>query len=133
VIELMLVHDIVEIDAGDAIVYDAAAREAKAAEEREAAERIFGLLPPEQGERLRALWLEYEEGDTVEVRFARALDRLLPLLQNVHTGGRTWREHGIRKHQVLAHNAHVEEGSPALWEYIRAEIEAANERGDLPE
>jgi putative hydrolase of HD superfamily len=133
VIELMLVHDIVEIDAGDAIVYDAAAREAKAEEERAAAERIFGLLPPEQGERLRALWLEYEEGDSAEVRFARALDRLLPLLQNVHTGGRTWREHGIRKHQVLAHNAHVEKGSPALWEYIRDEIEAANERGDLPE
>lgn len=133
VIELMLVHDIVEIDAGDAIVYDIAAREAKAAAERQAAERIFGLLPDEQAERLRALWHEYEEGDSPEVRFARSLDRLLPLLQNIHTQGRTWREHGVRKHQVLEHNAHMRRGSVALWDYIREEVEQAAQRGDLPE
>lgn len=133
VIQLMLVHDIVEIDAGDAIVYDVAAREKKAAREHAAAERIFGLLPGEQGQRLRALWLEYEQGDSAEVRFARALDRLIPLLQNVHTEGRTWRENGIRKHQVLEHNAHMQKGSVALWDYVREHIERSSLRGILPE
>jgi len=133
VIQLMLVHDIVEIDAGDAMVYDVEARAQKAAREHEAAERIFGLLPPEQAERFRALWLEYEEGDSAEVRFARALDRLIPLLMNVHGGGRTWRENGIRKHQVLEHNAHMEHGSAALWDFVRTHIELSAERGDLAE
>jgi len=133
VVELMLVHDIVEIDAGDAMVYDAAARADKAARERQAAARIFGLLPEEQGQRLHALWVEYEDGDSAEVRFARTLDRLMPLLHNLHTEGRTWRENGIRKHQVLEHNAHMEQGSSTLWEYVRQRIEQAAARGHLPE
>jgi putative hydrolase of HD superfamily len=132
VIELMLVHDIVEIDAGDTLVYDTAAREDKAMRERQAAKRIFGLLPEEQGRRLHALWLEYEHGDSAEVRFARTLDRLMPLLHNLHTEGRSWREHGIRKHQVLEYNAHMEQGSTTLWAYVRQRIEQAAEQGHLP-
>lgn len=132
VTRMLLLHDIVEIDAGDTMVYDVEARKEKAAKEDAAATRIFGLLPPDQADSFAQLWREFEASETPEARFARALDRLMPLLHNIHTGGRTWKANGIRKHQVLEVNAHMEKGSTRLWEYVRRQIEEAAERGDLP-
>jgi putative hydrolase of HD superfamily len=131
VLRMLLIHDVVEIDAGDAFLYDAEARRAKAEAERRAAERIYGLLPGDQGRELRELWLEFEAGQSADARFARAIDRLMPLLHNFHTEGRTWREHGITADQVLAANAHIERGSALLWKRAKALIEEAVERGYL--
>lgn len=100
VVRMLLVHDVVEIDAGDAYFYDAAANAAKDGRERLAATRLFGLLPPDQAAELRAAWEEFEAGETPEARFAKGMDRLMPLLHNHRTRGRSWQEHGIRRHQV---------------------------------
>lgn len=131
VAQMLIVHDVVEIDAGDTFVYDVAARAEKASMEAVAAERIFGLLPEDQGRELRALWQEFEAGETPDARFGQAIDRLMPILHNLEGGGRTWREHGVQKHQVLDYNAHMARGSKALWEYVRQRIEAAAAGGDL--
>ena len=132
VIKMVLIHDLVEIDAGDALVYDEAARAEKARFEQAAADRIFTLLPEDQGAQLRALWEEFEARRTGEARFAAALDRLQPLLHNYHTEGGAWREHGITLDRVLERNGHMAEGSPALWEYAERFIRDAAERGWLP-
>lgn len=132
-VQMALVHDLVEIDAGDTFVYDDAASLDKAQRERAAAERIFGLLPQEQGMQLRHLWEEFEARRTPEARFAAALDRLQPILHNYHTRGKAWNEHGITAGQVLARNAHMAEGAPRLWEYTRALIADAVAKGYLAE
>ncbi len=124
-LKMLLVHDIVEIDAGDTYIYDAAGHEGKAAREQQAAQRIFGLLPPDQQAEIHALWQEFEARQTPEARFAAALDRLMPLLHNVHTQGRSWQEHGIHAGQVLARNAHIADGSQALWQYAQDLINTA--------
>lgn len=130
VLAMVLVHDIVEIDAGDVFVYaDDAAHAAKAEREVLAAERIFALLPDDQEEVFRSLWEEYEEGATEAARFAAALDRLQPLLLNVAAGGATWREHGITADRVLERNAPIGDGAPALWTRARELIRDAVERG----
>ena len=131
VIEMLLAHDIVEIDAGDTMIYDEEGRRDKSDREARAAERIYALLPPDQGERLRALWDEYEECESSEARFAYALDRLQPLLHNLNTEGVMWGKHGITLSQVLAVNGRMADGAPALWEYVRPLIEAAVEKGHL--
>src|SRR5436190_4527108 len=133
VARLLLVHDIVEIDAGDTFVYDADGEKTKAARERAAAERLFGLLPDGQGDELRACWFEFEDGTTAEARFGRALDRLQPLLLNHASAGQAWREHGITADQVRAVNAAIEDGSAALWELAQHLIDDAVTRGWLPE
>lgn len=124
-LKMLLVHDIVEIDAGDTYIYDTAGNEGKAAREQEAARRIFGLLPPDQQAEMHALWEEFEARQTPEARFAAALDRLMPLLHNIHTQGRSWQEHGIHAGQVLARNSHIADGSQALWEYAQGLIQEA--------
>jgi len=117
---MLLVHDVVEIDAGDLFVYADAAQQARQEEaERAAADRIFALLPPGQAGRVRGLWDEFEERRTPEARFARALDRLQPMLANLQAGGGTWREHGITADQVLAKVRLIEDGSPALGRCAR--------------
>ena len=133
VIEMLLVHDLVEIDAGDTFIYDTAARERQAEKERAAADRIFGLLPPDQAAALRAAWEEFEARQTPEARFAFALDRLQPLLLNFHTQGHAWRKHGVRRAQVMAVNASIADGAPELWEFARELIEEAVRRGYLAE
>lgn len=133
VTKMMMVHDIVEIDAGDTYCYDEQGSLDKAERELAAADRIFHLLPQDQGEELRALWDEFESRETPEARFAAALDRVMPLMHNYHTQGRSWQEHGIRKDQVLAHNRHTGEGSEALWELAKEIIEKAAEAGYLSE
>jgi 5'-deoxynucleotidase YfbR-like HD superfamily hydrolase len=115
---MVLVHDLVEIDAGDLFVYadeDQHARQEQA--EQAAADRIFALLPPGQAAAFRGLWDEFEERRTPEARFARALDRLQPMLANLRTGGGTWAEHGITADQVLAKVRLIEDGSVSLGRY----------------
>lgn len=130
-VQLALVHDIVEIDAGDVLVYDLAAREAIQQQEKAAAERIFGLLPAGQGQRLRALWDEYEAGTTAESRFANMLDRALPIMLNLHNEGQSWRENGIRLEQVIARNLELAEHWPELWEHLQQHLGNAHARGWL--
>jgi putative hydrolase of HD superfamily len=132
VAQLLLIHDIVEIDAGDTFVYDAEGRAAKADREHVAAERIFGLLPDGQAEELRGHWEEFEHGGSTEARFARALDRLQPLLLNYASAGQAWREHGIEANQVRTVNAVIGEGSPELWALAQRIIDDAVARGWLP-
>ena len=133
VIEMLLVHDLVEIDAGDTFIYDTAARERQAEKERAAADRIFGLLPPDQAAALREPWEEFEARQSPEAKFAFALDRLQPLLLNFHTHGHAWRKHGVRQAQVMAVNATIADGAPELWEFARGLIEEAVRRGYLAE
>jgi 5'-deoxynucleotidase YfbR-like HD superfamily hydrolase len=122
VTRLVLVHDLVEIDAGDTFIYDDAANVGKAAREQEAANRLFGLLPKEQAQTFLALWREFEDRKTPEAKFAFALDRLMPILHNVFTQGRSWKEHGIRQEQALTKNRPIEAGSPVLWRAVESLI-----------
>jgi putative hydrolase of HD superfamily len=133
VVRMLLVHDLVEIDAGDTFVYDEQAAEHKAAREQNAADRLFGMLPADQAADLRQAWEEFEARETAEARFAAALDRLQPILHNYHTQGRAWRAHGITAAQVVATNRHMAEGAPRLWEYVTRLIDDAVQRGFLPE
>jgi len=131
VVKMVLIHDIVEIEAGDTYFYDAAAELDKPVRERAAADRLFGILPPDQGEDLRQLWEEFEAADTPEARFALALDRFMPQLHNYHTQGRSWVEHGITADRVLERNASMAEGSSKLWECARALVDDAVAKGFL--
>ena len=114
VVELLLVHDLVEIDAGDTFAYDKVGHETKIAREQAAAERIFGLLPDVQATRLRALWDEYEASETPEARFALALDRLMPMLHNALSEGRAWQANGVIASQVRQRAESITRGAPAL-------------------
>jgi putative hydrolase of HD superfamily len=118
VIRMALVHDLVEIDAGDTFIYDTAGNLEKAAKEEKAAERIFGLLPSDQRDAWQGLWKELEQRETVEAKFANALDRLLPVLHNYFTNGRSWKEHGITQQQALKKNAVIAEGSETIWNLV---------------
>jgi len=132
VLAMLLVHDLVEIDAGDLFVYaDGAALARQEVAERAAADRIFALLPDPQAAEIRGLWDEFEERRTREARFARALDRLQPMLLNMRTGGGTWVAHGVTLDRVLAKVELIEDGSPSLGSYARAMIAAAVELGFL--
>jgi putative hydrolases of HD superfamily len=132
VIAMLLLHDVVEIDAGDLFVYaDEAQHARQEIAERAAADRIFGLLPADQVAGLRGLWDEFEQRATPEARFARALDRLQPMLANLQAGGGTWREHGITEEQVLARVALIDDGSPALGRYAADVVRRAVAAGIL--
>ncbi len=133
VIKMLLVHDIVEIDAGDTYIYDEQAAKDKDEREQRAAERIFGLLSDDQRDHLMDLWEEYEARETPEARFAYAVDRLMPFLHNYHTQGRSWREHGVTSTQILAVMSSVEAGSRRLWAYTQSLVADAVARGYLPE
>ncbi|HEY1844082.1 MAG TPA: HD domain-containing protein [Buttiauxella sp.] len=131
VVQMALLHDIVEIDVGDVLVYDLAAREAVVEKEAVAAVRLFGLLPePQRGEFL-SLWQEYEAGVSADARFASALDRILPILQNLHNEGQSWRENNISLAQVLSRNARVGESWPELWQHVVGHLYRAQEKGWL--
>lgn len=131
VVAMLLVHDIVEVDAGDTFIYDPVAVEGQAALERAAADRIFGLLPEDQGARLRGLWDEFEERRTPEARFARALDRLAPIIANHHNEGGTWSLYKVTAGQVMEKVRLVEEGSPTLGEYAAELVAGSVARGHL--
>lgn len=131
VLQMVLVHDIVEIDAGDTYCYDEAANEGKLEREERAAERLFALLPEDQGAPMRSLWQEFEVGESADARFAAALDRLQPLLHNYHTEGQAWRENGVVKRQVIDRNSPISDGSQRLWDYAREFIDDAVAEGYL--
>jgi putative hydrolase of HD superfamily len=118
VLEMVVVHDLVEIDAGDTFAYDVAGNATRRARESAAADRLFGLLPPDAGARLRALWEEFEARATPEARFATAVDRIQPFLQNVKAGGGTWKIYGLRREQVLERMDPVRTALPALWPMV---------------
>ena len=130
-IKVLLVHDIVEIDAGDAFIYDAAKRAEAEAIEQSAADRIFGLLPTEQAAEFRALWDEYEARETPEARFAYACDRLQPLLLNVAIGGGSWRRHGVTADRVKAVNGAIDDGLSRGWRAAEQMIDQAVADGQL--
>jgi putative hydrolase of HD superfamily len=131
VIKLLLVHDLVEIDAGDTYCYDEIGGQNQKAREMKAADRIFGVLPEDQAVSFRSLWDEFEARDTPESRFANALDRLQPFLHNYFTCGHTWQKHGIRKKQVIERMRPVDDGSHRLWNYVSSRIDDAVEKGYL--
>lgn len=130
-VKMVLVHDLVEIDAGDTYCYSDHDPAEKIEREQEAATRIFALLPEDQAGEVMELWQEFERGDTPEARFAAALDRLQPLLLNYHARGKTWQKHGVRRHQVMERAAPIGESSPDLWEYARNLIDRAVSEGIL--
>ena len=131
VLKMVVAHDIVEIDAGDTFLFDTVGARDKAAREQAAADRLFGLLPDDQAIELRALWDEFEVRETADSRFANALDRLIPLLLNYHSGGRTWQENGITGDRVFWVNGRIGEGSTTLAELARQMIETAVAEGIL--
>lgn len=120
VMTMVLIHDLVEIDAGDTWAYGNVPKAVQHEREARGADRLFGLLPEDQGQRFRALWDEFEAEETAEARFAHTLDNLQPMMQNHMTGGRMWKERGIALSQVLRRNARTARGSRALWAYGRS-------------
>ena len=118
VLEMLAVHDLVEIDAGDTFAYDAQDLVTKAERELAGAERVFALLPPDQTSRLRSLWEEFEAQETPEARFANAMDRLQPLLQNACAQGGSWRDHDVERAQVLRRMAPIQSAVPAAWQLV---------------
>jgi putative hydrolase of HD superfamily len=131
ILKMVLIHDLVEIDAGDTFAYDTKNMADQHEREAVAATRIFGLLPADQAAEFRALWDEFEEKRTPEARFAAACDRFHPMLLNCLTQGHAWQRHGITQDRVLARNAHVAEGSHAIWEYAVKMINDAVISGHL--
>ncbi|MYV97050.1 HD domain-containing protein [Streptomyces sp. SID3343] len=132
VTRMLLIHDLVEIDAGDTFYYDSVAELDQGDREQKGADRIFGLLPADQGAELRALWEEFEARETPDALFAKAIDRFQPCLLNFHTEGGTWREYDLTLTEVLAkQGSTIEDGSPTLWAYTRELLAEAVERGYL--
>lgn len=132
VITMVVVHDLVEIDAGDTFAYDDAGHETKVAREQQAADRLFGLLPADEGAALRSAWEEFEAGETAEARFALALDRLQPVLMNHARGGGPWREHGVSVERVKARNRAIAAGAVSLWAEAERRIDELAADGHFP-
>ena len=129
-IKMLLLHDVGEIDTGDTIVYATAIREEKQKEERAAMERICGMLPADLGSEFIDLWQEFEAGETPEAKFAHAMDRTVPIILNLANNWQSWRENGIRYEQVIQRNGPAAEaGCPALWAYLKEELDKAKRDG----
>ncbi len=132
VMSMLLIHDIVEIDAGDTFAFvDPEILAGQEAVELEAANRIFGLLPEKQFQHYKALWIEFEEAQTADARFAKAMDRILPLLQNMRNEGGSWARHHVKRSQVLSRNQYLEGLAPKLWTYVCEQIDVAVQHGWL--
>ncbi|MCH4285486.1 MULTISPECIES: HD domain-containing protein [Bacillota] len=133
-ISMLLIHDLVEIDAGDTFAYDEEAKKTQRERELMAADRIFGLLPSDQGDKLRALWDEFEEGTTPEAKFAHTMDNIQPTMLNAATNGKSWKEKGVQLSQILNRNSNTADGSQTLWEYsLQHFIEPNIEKGNIIE
>jgi putative hydrolase of HD superfamily len=129
--KMVLLHDVIEIDAGDTYCYDTEGYKSKAEREEKAARRIFGLLPDDQRDEFYALWREFEDSETADARFAAVLDRIQPLMLNYTKGGISWQEHGIAKEQVLNRNKEYFSSSDKLADVIKSVINDAHEKGWL--
>ena len=132
VVKMLLIHDVVEIDAGDTFAF-AAQEELDGQEDKEiaAANRLFGLLPEDQFSQLKTLWLEFEAAETSDARFAKAMDRILPLIQNMANNGGSWSKHKVSKAQVFKRNQYLEDLAPKLWDYAQEQINVAVDNGWL--
>ena len=130
VLKMMLIHDVVEIDAGDVFTYDETARADIADKEEAAARRIFGLLPGKLGEEFLSLWLEFEAAKTPSAIFAKAIDRVCPVLQNLAMQGESWVRHGISRQRVIKKNEGIGEACPKLWDEMEKELLAAEYLSD---
>lgn len=129
---MLLIHDIVEIDAGDTFAFDHhTVLNEQADKESVAADRIFGLLPESQRKEVHLLWHEFEEAETPDAQFAKAMDRILPLIQNMQNEGGSWAQNKVFKHQVIKRNQYLETSAPKLWNYVLTQIDLATERGWL--
>jgi len=128
-IKMMLIHDVIEVDAGDTNIYDGQAAKDKESREKKAAGRIYGILPNDQGQEMLGLWSEFEEGITPESKFARALDRLIPLIHNYYTQGKRWKEDGITYKMALPVYQNIQENCPALWEFTVSMINDCVSKG----
>jgi putative hydrolase of HD superfamily len=131
VMTMLLIHDVVEIDAGDTFAYDVQASESQFEQEKQAAKRLFGLLPADQSEYFYQLWCEFEQASSAEAKFAKALDRMIPILLNINNQGQSWQEHQISKAQVIAVNQKIQYGSEVLWSKCQALIDEAVAAGWL--
>ncbi|MCR5607973.1 MAG: HD domain-containing protein [Lachnospiraceae bacterium] len=131
-VTMLLIHDLVEIDAGDTYAYDEEAKKTQRQREEKAADRIFGMLPFEKGKMLRELWEEFEACSTPEARFARTMDNIQPMMLNDATDGKAWREHGVRREQILKRNENTHKGSEELWQYVKKNfIEKNIDKGNI--
>ena len=131
VVKMVLIHDIVEIDSGDIFMYDTVKNHDNYDEELKAARRIFGILPEKQAEEFINLWIEFEQMETMESKFARTIDRLEPLLQNVSNNGGTWAEFDIKYQQVMDKKRLIQQGSEQIWEFAKKLIDESVEKGIL--
>ncbi len=129
--KMVLIHDIIEIDAGDTYAYDAEANKEKKQKELLAAERIFNILPEDQASKMRVLWDEFEEGKTAEAKFANALDKVQPAILNDVSGGKSWREHEVEASQIVKRNEFTADGSKVLWEYVEEILEKNIANGNI--
>jgi len=131
VMKMVLVHDLVEIDAGDTYAFDEKGNESKREREVAAAERIFNLLPTDQAAEMRCLWDEFEEGNSAEAKFANTLDKIQPAMLNAAASGKSWREHDVRLEQILKRNERTAEGSKALWEFTSELVDVHVQEGNI--
>lgn len=131
VLKMLIVHDLVEIDAGDTFAYDTAAMATQHAREVVAAERIFGLLPADQAREFRALWDEFEAKETPEAKFATAVDRFQPMLLNCRSQGAAWQRHGVTHDRVVARNRYIADGCTPLWDYAEKMLQEIVTAGHL--
>jgi len=131
VIKMVLIHDIVEIDAGDTFIYDQNKNHENTEEELKAAQRIFGILPKEQAEEFIKIWVEFEEGISNEAKFAKTMDRLEPLLQNISNDGGTWKEFGVKYQTVYDKKKVIKNGSTELWKFAENLINDSVKKGIL--
>lgn len=131
-VTMLLIHDLVEIDAGDTYAYDEEGKKTKQKREMAAAERLYGLLPEDQQEKLRGLWEEFEAWETPEAKFAHAMDNIQPIMLNAATDGKSWEEHAVHLSQILGRNRRTAEGSQVLWEYARENlVQPSLEKGKI--
>ena len=130
---MVLIHDLVEIDAGDTYAYDSVGVLDKREREEKAADRIFGLLPKDQGSYFRELWEEFEAYETADAKYAHLLDNFQPILLNDASGGKSWAEHGVKKSQIYKRNEKVEETSDAVWQKIQAIVQKNIDLGNVKE
>lgn len=128
---MVLIHDLVEIDAGDTYAYDDAGAIDKREREEKGAERIFGMLPEDQGTYFRELWEEFEDYESADAKFAHLLDNFQPLLLNDASNGKSWEEHGVKKSQIYKRNEKIEETSVPVWEYMKALVQKHIELGHV--
>lgn len=131
VVKMALIHDLVEIDAGDTFIYDTTKNHSNTEEELLAAKRIFGMLPEKQAEEFIAVWTEFEEGNTAEAKFARSMDRLEPLLQNTSNNGGTWAEYNVEYQTVYNKKKAIKDGSSFIWEYAERLLDESVKKGIL--